>query len=136
MADLSCNRDDLTEIGKEVTLTYVPLHRYKLLSRGYNQAGMYARALARRLELPVEDLLRKQYPTSPQNRLNLDARKVNLAGSITIRKGARCGSRRVLLIDDVYTTGSTVSECAGVLKSELGVDVQIWTFARAVKTGV
>ncbi|MFA5809775.1 MAG: ComF family protein, partial [Thermoleophilia bacterium] len=136
MADLSCNRADLTEIGKEVTLTYVPLHRSKLLSRGYNQAGMYARALARRLDLPFEDLLCKQHPTPPQNRLNLDERKVNLAGSITIRKGARCGSPRVLLIDDVYTTGSTVSECAGVLKSEIGVDVHVWTFARTVKTGV
>ena len=136
MADISCNRADLTDISKEATLTYVPLHRSRMLSRGYNQAGMYARALASRLDLPVENLLCKQNPTTSQNRLNLDERKVNLAGSMAIRDGARCGGRRILLIDDVYTTGSTVSECARVLKKGFGVDVHVWTFARTVKTGV
>lgn len=136
MADLSCQHTSLTDKGKEVTLTYVPLHRSRLLNRGYNQAGMYARALARRLDLPVRDLLSKKNPTPPQNRLNLDERKVNLGGSITLRKGARCGTPRVLLIDDVYTTGSTASECAAVLKKGLGVDVSVWTFARTVKAGV
>ena len=136
MADLSCRHADLTGMGKEVTLTYVPQHKSKLLSRGYNQAGIYARSLARRLDLPLSDLLCKQNPTLSQNRLNQDERKVNLQGSIMLRKGARCKSSRVLLVDDVYTTGATASECAGVLHDGLGVDVRVWTFARTVRAGV
>ena len=96
---------------------------------------MYARALARRLDLPLRELLCKQNPTSPQNRLNLEQRQVNLGGSIMLKKGASCGSGKVLLVDDVYTTGATASACAEALKSGLGADVHIWTFARTVRAG-
>lgn len=133
MADLTVRQGNLTDVAKDATLTYVPLHRSRLLNRGYNQAGMYAKALAQRLDLPLQELLCKQNPTSPQNRLNLEQRQVNLGGSIMLKKGAGCGSGKVMLVDDVYTTGSTVSECARVLKNGLGAEVHVWTFARTVR---
>lgn len=135
MAELACNQADLTPRGKVVTLTYVPLHSSKLLSRGYNQAGLYARALSRSLGMPLQDLLCKQHPTSAQKQLGFDERRRNLEGSITLRQGACLPSAagRLVLVDDVYTTGSTASECARVLKKGLGVEVDVMAFARTVK---
>lgn len=135
MAELACNQADLTPRGKVVTLTHVPLHSSKLLSRGYNQAGLYARALSRSLGMPVQDLLCKQHPTSAQKKLGFEARRRNLEGSIFLRRGAclQPGTGHLVLVDDVYTTGSTASECARVLKEGLGVEVDVWAFARTVK---
>lgn len=135
MAELACNQADLTPRGKVVTLTHVPLHSSKLLSRGYNQAGLYARALSRNLGMPLQDLLCKQHLTSAQKQLGFEARRRNLEGSISLRRGAclQPGTGHLVLVDDVYTTGSTASECARVLKEGLGVEVDVWAFARTVK---
>jgi len=142
MVELACNcaqfpfaDPGLTANGKAVTLTYVPLHSSKLLNRGYNQAGLLARALSRRHSLPLQDLLCKQYPTPAQNQLGFDERRRNLEGSFMLRRGARLkpGAGRLVLVDDVYTTGSTVSECARVLRAGLDAEVDVWTFARAVR---
>ena len=133
MADLSARDPRLTELNGEVTLTYVPMHRSKQFSRGYNQAQLYARALARRLELPLAELLVKLTPTTPQNRLNFIDRGKNLSNSFAIHGGYTCKTGRVLLIDDVFTTGATVSECSRILTSRLEVEVDVWTFARTVK---
>ncbi len=142
MVELACNQAQLsmaevglTDSNKAVTLTYVPMHRSKRLVRGYNQAGLLAKALSRRLNLPLQTLLCKEHPTFAQNRLGFDERRGNLKGSITLLRAARRpgAANRLVLVDDVYTTGSTASECARVLKEGLGVDVQVWTFARAVR---
>ncbi|MCL6106157.1 MAG: ComF family protein [Actinobacteria bacterium] len=133
MAAISADFKHLTAAGKEVTLTYVPMHRSKLLMRGYNQAECYARALSRRHHLPVRGLLTKVHPTPPQNQLGLDQRGKNVAGSFALAKGARVSGQQVVLIDDVYTTGSTADACARVLRLELGVVVNVWTFARTVR---
>jgi len=135
MAELACNQADLTTPAKVVTLTYVPQHSSRLLSRGYNQAGLYARALSRRLGMPLQDLLCKNHPTSAQKQLGSVGRRSNLEGSITLGKGIRLkpATDSLLLVDDVYTTGSTASECARVLKEGLGVEVDVQAFARTVK---
>ncbi len=133
MAAISCSAASLTVPEKDVTLTYVPLHRSKLASRGYNQAELYAKALSRLLDLPLTGLLEKKHPTPPQNRLNSKQRQNNLAGSFALRKEAGPPNSRILLIDDVYTTGSTAAECARVLCGGLGARVDVWTFARTVK---
>jgi len=142
MVEIACkqtyfilNEPGLTGSAKAVTLTYVPLHSSKLVSRGYNQAGLLARALSRRFGLPARDLLSKQHPTPSQNRLGIDERRQNLAGSFLLKPGARKrpAPGRILLVDDVYTTGSTTAECSRVLTEGLGAEVQVWTFARTVK---
>jgi predicted amidophosphoribosyltransferase len=104
-----------------------------MVSRGYDHAGMYARALARRLKLPLRNLLYKSQPTAPQNRLDFDERRKNIRGSFALRRGAWVDSERIILVDDVYTTGSTAAECAMILKKGLGVKVYVWTFARTVR---
>lgn len=124
---------NLTEKGGRVNLTYVPQHSSKQVSRGYNQAAMYARALARRLGAPVADLLSKHHPTTPQNRLDFDQRRNNLVGSFSLRRGICQPGDAIILVDDVYTTGATAGECSRILNEGLGVEVYIWTFARTVK---
>jgi ComF family protein len=126
----------LTAAGTGVTLTYVPLHRSKLISRGYNQAELYARAISRRWRLPVKDLLLKRIPTPAQNRLGLEERGRNLAGSFGLQRMTGAVTGRVILVDDVFTTGSTATACARVLRERLDVEVDVWTFARTVKAGV
>lgn len=134
MAELSVTDPGLTLLAKGATLTCVPLHRSKQSGRGYNQAELYARALARRLDLPFERLLRKSRPTLSQNRLDLRERRRNLSSSFAPRTGARAAGR-VVLVDDVYTTGSTASECARVIRRESGAAVSVWSFARTVRDG-
>jgi ComF family protein len=133
MADLSVTDPQLTDKDRGVTLTYVPMHHSKKFSRGYNQAQLYARAISDRLDLPLTPMLLKQSPTIPQNRLNFGDRGKNLNNSFTVHRGCECKTEKVLLIDDVFTTGATVSECARVLTHKLEVDVDVWTFARTVK---
>lgn len=123
----------LTENKAGISLTFIPMHRSKQLNRGYNQARLYARALGRRLGLPVVDLLLKNRPTAPQNQLDFDARGNNLTGSFSFRRGASITGERIILIDDVYTTGATARECARIINEALGVNVYIWTFARTVR---
>ena len=99
----------------------VPLHAGKLRKRGYNQAAEFGRALARRLGVPMRaDLLAKVSPGEEQKSLSAAARARNVAETIRVSHEA-AGYRRVLLVDDVYTTGSTLSACARKLK-KAGVD--------------
>ena len=126
----------LTLGDKSFTLTYVPQHRSRLSSRGYNQAALYAGALSRRLDLPLHAFLAKKHATPAQNRLDFGSRRNNLNGSIIMKSRGPSGPRpggAIILVDDVYTTGSTAAECAGLLKEHLGVQTFIWTFARTVR---
>ena len=127
----------LTAYLKGATLTYVPLHRSKQLDRGFNQSGLFAEALSRKLDLPLGDFLIKKRPTASQNQLDSGSRMTNLSGSFALRQRGRREGRprggRLVLVDDVYTTGATVSECARVLKDGFGVDVDVLTFARSLK---
>ncbi len=94
----------------------VPLHVARLRWRGFNQAALLARPLARRCRLPMETLaLRRIRPTTPQVGLGQVERRRNIAGAFAIRRRSSIVGRRILLIDDVYTTGATVEECARVL---------------------
>ncbi|MHB0914388.1 MAG: double zinc ribbon domain-containing protein [Thermoleophilia bacterium] len=133
MADLSADTPALVEASRGAAISFVPAYRSRQFKRGYNQAELYARALSGRLGAPVADLLLKCRPTVPQNRLNFAERGKNLSDSFSARAGCRLETEKVLLVDDVYTTGATVSECARVLTSDLGVVVDVWTFARTVK---
>lgn len=84
--------------------------------RGFNQAELLARAIGRRMDLPVNRniLLRKRW-TEPQKAVSGQARRHNLAKSMEIRYLPE-KLHRVMLIDDIYTTGSTMEACAGILR--------------------
>ena len=91
----------------------VPLHRARLAKRGFNQAEIIGRAVARRIGAPFLDTLRAVRGTRDQVELTATERRENVAGAFEAR-GPMEG--RVLLVDDVMTTGATLNECARVLK--------------------
>lgn len=106
----------------------VPLHGRRLAERGFNQAEVIAQHFATLSGLPVSrDLTRKRY-TKPQAQLDPEARRKNLSGAF-MWKGERVRGR-VLLIDDVCTTGSTLAECARVLKEAGAKEISAICLAR------
>ncbi len=112
----------------------VPLHRKRLRERGFNQAVVLARKIAKRFDIPLDFLtLRRQRFTAPQVGLGHEARSANVRGAFTVRKPERTTGQRVLLVDDVYTTGSTLVECAGTLLNAGAESVAILTLARAFR---
>lgn len=93
----------------------VPLHRAKQNKRGYNQSALIAYKLIERYGLPVrEDLLERIRNTSSQRLLNAEERAKNTLDAF--RASDRAKDKRILLIDDVFTTGATMNECAKALK--------------------
>ena len=98
----------------------VPLHDKRLLKRGFNQAVLISTALCRHSGLPLLHALERTSATPTQARLGRADRALNLQGSFDVRRGfhPRIEGRRLLLVDDVVTTGSTVAECGRALYSQ------------------
>lgn len=111
----------------------VPLHRWRLIGRRYNQSALLALELGRLAQKPVlPDLLVRKRATPSQGRLGPAQRRANVAGAFAIkpRRAAGVPGKRVLLVDDVLTTGATSEECAKVLKRAGAGDVDVLTLAR------
>ena len=111
----------------------VPLHRRRLLSRRYNQSAELARAIARAAAKPFEPLVLQRVRATPsQIGLTADQRERNVSGAFRVpaeRRGQFSG-RRILLVDDVYTSGATVRACARSLRRAGAAGIDILTFAR------
>jgi ComF family protein len=118
--------------GDGVLLVPVPLHRRRLRARGFNQALLLARALGRRRGLPVAArALARIRSTHAQPGLPAAARRQNLDGAFALRSGARVAGRRIVIIDDVLTTGATADACARVLLAAGATRVDVYTAGRA-----
>ncbi|MFZ2447871.1 MAG: ComF family protein [Syntrophobacteraceae bacterium] len=127
---------EITHSGREIApldmVLPVPLHINRIKERGFNQSGLLARELARKLGLPVfYDLLIRQKWTEPQTRLNRRERLKNVKGAFAAPDAEKIRDRRILLIDDVFTTGETLSECARTLKKKGASEVHALTVTRA-----
>lgn len=99
----------------------IPLHLTKLRKRGYNQAALVAKELGKYLRVTVDIKgFRRVRGTVPQKGLNPAERRMNLEGAFSVREHLRAAlkGKTVLLIDDIYTTGSTMDEAARTLKKE------------------
>ncbi len=119
----------------------VPLHWRRYLHRGYNQATVIARAVAAELGLPVAGVLRRRRATPAQSRLTRTQRRRNLRDAFFTRRrflgfGASCTGRRVLLVDDVTTTGTTLQTAAACLRRAGASSVTALTVARTPEPGV
>lgn len=113
-------------------LVPVPLHRRRKRERGFNQAEVLAEALSRLTEIPVASrALRKTAPLRPQTSLRAEARRVNIRGAYRVARPDAVKGKVVVLVDDVCTTGSTLGECARVLRRAGAADVRGVTVARA-----
>jgi ComF family protein len=108
----------------------VPLHPRRHAERGYNQSAEIARFAARRFALPVEPRLARRIAESrPQVGLSPVERQVNVRGAF--EAASQVGGRRIVIIDDVFTTGSTVAELARALRRAGAMTVDVWCIARA-----
>lgn len=120
-----------------ILLTYVPLSASRLADRGFNQIELIANRLGRARRLPVWPLLARIRHTDKQSRLNRSERLRGLRGAFAanahmIEKLATASSEKpvVVIVDDVYTTGSTLNECARTVKQSLNADIYTLTWAR------
>ncbi|MBH8604135.1 ComF family protein [Thermoactinomyces sp. CICC 10522] len=114
-------------------ITFVPLHKEKKAERGFNQSELLARVIGARLGLPVLPLLGREKDLASQSRRNRQERLLALKGAFQI-EGEGCEKcirdRTVLIVDDVYTTGTTLRECAKPLLVSGASRVYSVTFAR------
>ncbi len=109
----------------------VPLHAARKRERGFNQAELLAELLSARTGVPLRKTLQRTRYTTTQTAFDRTERMKNLHNAFRLRKNADVRGLRVLLIDDILTTGSTLSECARVLKAGGALSVHAATAARA-----
>lgn len=115
----------------------VPLHFWRLVSRRYNQAALIAQSLAKETDKPViSNLLRRTRATPSQGHLKQRFRNVRRAFVLDPKYTEDVKGKTIVLVDDVYTTGATVRECAKVLMKSGAGKVHVLTLARVVREGL
>jgi ComF family protein len=145
LAETIANLEKAMPVGT-IMVVPVPLHTSKQAQRGFNQAEMIARSALKQLSRPNPNpnpnpkrfdlstgVLRRRRDTGSQIGLTSRQRRENLRGAFVVRDPTRIVSRDILLIDDVYTTGTTASECARVLLRAGAARVWVATVARTLK---
>lgn len=113
----------------------VPLHPLKEREREFNQSALLARRLGRAVNIRcAEKILRRDTPTATQTHLNRDQRAANMKNAFAVRPGAepQLAGRRIVLVDDVFTTGATTNDCARALRDAGAAEVCVWTVARGL----
>jgi len=112
----------------------VPLHPVKLRMRGYNQSLLLARQLSKRIGKPMLGVgnLRRSKATSTQTRLTAGQRITNVSNAFDISRPGEFAGKRILLVDDVLTTGATVSACALEMRNAGADSVDVVTVARGI----
>lgn len=104
-------------------ITFVPMSKSSYAERGYNQSSLLAKHIGKKLFLPVEDVLVKVKSTLPQHVLGGEDRLNNLIDSVTVKDGADIKGKKILICDDVKTTGSTLGQCVKILSENGALSV-------------
>lgn len=110
----------LTPRNDNTLVTFTPLHHRRLAERGFNQAELLAQTVSKRLKIPCESLLIKTKSTKRQVGLTGDIRRKNLTGAFKVHKVCKVKilrGKKILIIDDITTTGTTLNECAKILRA-------------------
>jgi ComF family protein len=116
---------------KPDVITEVPLHGARERMRTYNQSGLLARGLAKRLGVPyLPHALSRVRRTATQTHLTASERRRNVEGAFRVGPARWVDGRRVLLVDDVMTTGATVNDCARALREAGACEIGVVTVAR------
>lgn len=125
------SKKNTDEIWQNSILIPVPLDTKKLKTRGYNQSEELANELSKILKIPVfSDVLLKTKNTPPQMELSKQEREKNLINAFCVRNSAKISGKKIFLVDDVYTTGSTMEQCATVLRENKAKSVWGITISR------
>lgn len=120
------------EFGTFQAVTWAPVSKKRRRKRGFDQGELLAQGVARHLAVPCLPLLKKVRHTPPQSGLQEEAqRRGNVLGVYEVAKGRNISGQRILLVDDVITSGSTLEECAGELLTAGAAEVLCVTLARA-----
>jgi len=111
----------------------VPLHLERLRWRGFNQSVLLSRSIGTTHHIAIDPfLLERSRPTAPQTQLTGKDRRTNVKGAFIVAAADHVEDKRILLVDDVYTSGATVHECARTLMHAGAQIVDVFTLARAV----
>jgi ComF family protein len=111
----------------------VPLHSLKRREREFNQAEILAGRLSAATKIPLNTkLLRRVTSTKTQTRLTKQQRAENMRGAFAVRSGVRLNGEKIIVVDDVFTTGATTSACAQTLRAAGAGEVCVWTVARGI----
>ncbi|MEA1073268.1 ComF family protein [Sphingomonas sp. LY160] len=112
----------------------VPLHRWRLWGRGFNQAGLVAAELGRRWDLPVEQaMLKRVKRTAPLKGMSLAQRRQTVGTAFAVAPGTDLRGRSIILVDDVMTTGSTAEGCAKALRKAGAGRIELICWTRVVR---
>jgi ComF family protein len=138
IADLESTFEHPAMFDQTIAVIPVPLYKTKLRQRGFNQAELIARAALKQLPVAarfqlVSGVLLRTRDTESQIGLTGHQRRENLRGAFAVPCATQITGREVLLVDDVYTTGTTASECARVLLRAGASQVWVATVARTLK---
>ena len=109
----------------------VPIHYNRKITRGYNQSALISREIAKNLDIKHnEKILLKLVNNKPQSTKNKEERKENVIGVYCVKNKELIYNKKVILVDDIYTTGSTVNECSKLLKRAGARKVDVITIAK------
>lgn len=109
----------------------VPIHKKRYKERGYNQSELLAKEIAKILEIPMEKhVLIKALNNTPQSKLSKQERKNNAIGVYKTINNQKIINKKVILVDDIYTTGSTANECSKMLKQAGANEIAVLTIAK------
>ncbi len=124
------NKDESSKDDSYDAVVAVPLYWRRRWTRGFNQAELLARHVAKRRGIPLLSALRRKRATATQAGLASAGRRRNVAGAFVLKPNQNLAGKKILLIDDVMTTGATASACASVLKRGGAKSVSLLTLAR------
>ncbi len=130
-----------SRIGKELDritikpdiITYVPMNRRKKWKRGYNQAELFAKEIGKMMNIPLVSLLKEAKTSKKQSDLQYTDRFLHVIDRYSVKQSKDCKNKKILLVDDIFTTGATINECARLLKKNGAAYVFSLTVARSGK---